>query len=199
MSTVRAVRMPTPSDISPCSRRSRAALRTIILPTRSTSRVSDAGNHRDPRVVNSACSACYLREGNRSGPLARARSIGPVLRTPGETELDVARLYERGHQIAKGGRVLCGRKARHRECCCHCDSDNRSMRVAQRFLAPSGEEPLSAVQGEREGPRRNSGGEGEVGSAANRAVCPAHPPLSPRPAAGGIPPLFSESPAPSPG
>jgi hypothetical protein len=45
--------MPTPNDISPFSSRSRAALRTFIFPTRSTSRVSNAGNHRGPRVVNS--------------------------------------------------------------------------------------------------------------------------------------------------
>jgi len=43
--------------------------------------------------------------------------VGAVLLAPGETELNVARLYEPGHQIAKGGGVLCGCKARHRECC----------------------------------------------------------------------------------
>src|SRR6516164_2451514 len=38
MSTVRAVRIPTPSDISPFSSRSRAAFRTFIVPTSSFSR-----------------------------------------------------------------------------------------------------------------------------------------------------------------
>jgi hypothetical protein len=69
MSTVRAVLMPTPSDISPFSSHSRAAFRTFISSTRSTSRVSDAGNHRDPKAVNSACSACFFRM--RTGPETR--------------------------------------------------------------------------------------------------------------------------------
>jgi CBS domain-containing protein len=44
--------------------------------------------------------------------------IGPVSLTPCETELDVARLHECGHQIAERGRVLlCISWARHFECC----------------------------------------------------------------------------------
>ena len=38
--------------------------------------------------------------------------------------------------------------------------------------------------GEREGPRRDSAGEGEVGSAVNWCVGPPHPALSPPPAGG---------------
>jgi hypothetical protein len=39
-------------------------------------------------------------------------------------------------------------------------------------------------EGQREGPRRASAGEGEVGSAATRLVGPPHPPRSRRPAGG---------------
>ena len=50
-------------------------------------------------------------------------------------------------------------------------------------LSARGHEPLSALQGEREGPDPQ-GWEGEVGGATNRRVGPPHPPLSPRPAVG---------------
>ena len=44
--------------------------------------------------------------------------------------------------------------------------------------------PSPPFRGEREGPRRNRAGEGEVGSAANCLIGPPHPSLSPRPAGG---------------
>ena len=54
--------------------------------------------------------------------------VGPVLIAPGETELDMARLHERGHQIAKGGSVLCVSWACHSECCYHRNRRDRLMR-----------------------------------------------------------------------
>jgi hypothetical protein len=48
----------------------------------------------------------------------------------------------------------------------------------------TGNSPSPPSRGERAGPRRDSAGEGEVGSAANSLIGPPHPSLSPRPAGG---------------
>jgi hypothetical protein len=48
----------------------------------------------------------------------------------------------------------------------------------------TGNSPSPPFWGEREGPRRDSAGEGEVGSAANFLIDPPHRSLSPRPAGG---------------
>ena len=54
--------------------------------------------------------------------------IGPVLLTPRETELDMAWLHERGHQIAERGRVLSVSRARCSECYDHRDRSDRLIR-----------------------------------------------------------------------
>ena len=50
--------------------------------------------------------------------IERKCGIWPVLFVPVETELDVARLHERGHQVAEGGSVLRGSEVWNGECYC---------------------------------------------------------------------------------
>ena len=52
------------------------------------------------------------------------------------------------------------------------------------FVPVSGDSPSPPFRGEREGPRRDRDGEGEVGAAGNCLSGPPHPSLSPRPAGG---------------
>ena len=59
--------------------------------------------------------------------------------------------------------------------CRHVVSRNRKF---------AGNSPSPPFRGEREGPRRDSAGEGEVGDAANCHIGPLTLPSSPRPAGG---------------
>jgi CelD/BcsL family acetyltransferase involved in cellulose biosynthesis len=52
------------------------------------------------------------------------------------------------------------------------------------LVDPAAPSPSPPFRGEREGPRRDSAWEGEVGSAADWCDGPPHPALSPRPAGG---------------
>ncbi len=64
----------------------------------------------------------------------------------------------------------------------HCAGLFRELRAVATLL--NKKSPSPPFRGEREGPRRDRAGEGEVGGAANRLVGPPHPALSPRPAGG---------------
>src|ERR1700741_4443256 len=91
MSTVRAVRMPTPSAISPFSSRSRAPLRIFISPTRSLG--PEVSKHLRRYTVNSAN---VPGEGDHSiNSLARAKKKG-------ELHADHTRRFEVDLKLALG-------------------------------------------------------------------------------------------------
>jgi len=89
---------------------------TITIPT-----VTGARDHiGDRQIPIFSAGLRRHRRAFRAADRTHMRHMASSVRSRGDraTELDVARLHERGHQVAEGGSVLRGREVRNGECYC---------------------------------------------------------------------------------